>query len=150
MTLPLSQPVPDGTPVIPMRRERLRFAEFNFTRTPSGQCSAEVALEWDGAMFVGKSGGQSSPLGDLRIAAEATLRALADFAKEGMHFELIGVKHIRAFDANLLIASVAVREAGQLSRLAGCYLAETDTKRGAAMAVLNATNRVLGNYIAMR
>jgi len=67
-----------------------------------------------------------------------------------MHFELIGVKHIRAFDANLLIASVAVREGGQLSRLAGCYLAESDTKRGAAMAVLNATNRVLGNYIAMR
>ena len=38
----------------------------------------------------------------------------------------------------------------QLTRLVGCYLAETDTRRGTAMAVLNATNRVLGNYISTR
>jgi hypothetical protein len=29
-------------------------------------------------------------------------------------------------------------------------LAETDTRRCAALAVLNATNRVLGNYIAAK
>ena len=27
------------------RRERLRFADFVFTRTPAGQCSAEVSIE---------------------------------------------------------------------------------------------------------
>ena len=32
-------------------------------------------------------------------------------------------------------------------RLLGCYLADGDMVRGAALAVLNATNRVLGNYI---
>lgn len=142
----------DESAVIPLnlRRERLKFADFSFTRTQSGQCSAEVTLEWNGVMHVGRSIGQSSSLGDFRVASEATLRALEDFAKEALHFELLGVRHVRAFDANLLIVSVSLREESQTTRLVGCYLAETDTRRGAAMAVLNATNRVLGNYIATR
>ncbi|HVX40617.1 MAG TPA: hypothetical protein VHB25_13690 [Gemmatimonadaceae bacterium] len=153
MSLSLKQQRPSGdTAVIPLnpRRERLRFADFSFTRSPSGQCSAEVSLEWDNALYVGRAIGQSSPLGDFRVAAEAALRALEDFTKDAMHFELLGVKHVRAFDANLLIVSVSLREDSGLTRLVGCYLAETDTRRGAAMAVLNATNRVLGNHIAMR
>src|SRR5512133_3762568 len=133
-----------------LRRERVKFADFTFVRTPAGQCSSEVTLEWDGVLYTGKSAGQSSPLGDFRVAAEAALRALDDFAKGAVHLELLGVKHIRAFDANLLIVSVSVREDARLTRLVGCYLAETDTRRGAAMAVLNATNRVLGNYLSMR
>ena len=136
-------------PVTP-RRERLKFSDFSFSRTQSGQCSAEVSLQWDNSVHVGRSSGQSSPLGDFRVAAEATLRALEDFAKDEMYFELLGVRHVRAFDANLLIVSVSVREDSRLTRLVGCYLAETDTRRGTAMAVLNATNRVLGNYIATR
>jgi hypothetical protein len=142
----------DDAGVIPVsaRRERVRFADFSFARTPNGQCSAEVALEWDNVTYVGRSTGQSSPLGDFRVAAEAALRALEDFAKGAVHLELLGVKHIRAFDANLLIVSVSVREDARLTRLVGCYLAETDTRRGAAMAVLNATNRVLGNSLSMR
>jgi hypothetical protein len=109
---------------------------------------AEVGLDWDGELHVGKSKGQSSPLGDFRVAAEAALHALQDFAKDALRFELLGVKHVRAFDSNLLIVSVSVREGEDVTRLVGCYLAETDPRRGAAMAVLNATNRILGNYIA--
>ena len=153
MSLSMKQARPSGaTAVIPItqRRERLRFADFSFSRTPSGQCSAEVSLEWDNVIYVGRSIGQSSPLGDFRVAAEAALRALEEFTKDAMHFELLGIKHVRAFDSNLLIVSVSLREDSQLTRLVGCYLAETDTRRGAAMAVLNATNRVLGNHIAVR
>ena len=153
MSLSMQQERPLGaTAIVPLtsRRERLRFADFSFTRSPSGQCSVEVSLEYDEKLYVGHAIGQSSPLGDFRVAAEATLRALEDFAKEAMHFELLGIKHVRAFDSNLLIVAVSLREDSQLTRLVGCYLAETDTRRGAAMAVLNATNRVLGNYISMR
>jgi hypothetical protein len=142
-----------AVPVAPAnpRRERLKFADFSFTRTPSGQCSVQVTLEWDDGMYVGRASGQSSSLGDFRVAAEATLRALEDFAKQTMRFELLGVKHVRAFDSNLLIVSLSVRhETGELTRLVGCYLAETDTRRGSAMAVLNATNRILGNYMTTR
>ncbi len=99
-------------------------------------------------MHIGTAKGQSGQLGEYRIAAEAALRALQDFVKEAMHFELLGVKHVRAFDSNLLIVSISVHDGARVNRLVGCYLAETDTCRGAAMAVLHATNRMLGNYIA--
>src|SRR5262245_19886903 len=146
-----SEQRPSGSiTVIPLgaRRERLRFADFVFTRTPSGQCSAEVTIEWDGQSHIGRAIGQSSLLGDFRVSAEAALRALEDFVKDAMHFELLGVKHVRAFDSNLLIVSVAHRDSERTTRLVGCYLADTDTRRGAAMAVLNATNRILGNFLA--
>ncbi len=133
-----------------LRRERLKFSQFSFTRTPSGQCNSEVSLEWDGEMFVGRALGQSSPLGDFRVAAEAALNALMTFAKGALQFELLGIKQMRAFDENLIIVSIAMRHDGKLTRLVGCYLVDADTRRGAAIAVLNATNRVLGNFITSR
>ena len=151
MTLPTHHRPSGATAVVPppvSRRERLKFGQFVFSRTPSGQCSAEVTLDWEGKQHVGRSYGQSSPLGDFRVAAEAALNALQDFVKDAVQFELLGVKHVRAFDSNLLIVSVSVREGEDVTRLVGCYLAETDPRRGAAMAVLHATNRILGNYIA--
>ncbi len=149
MSLPThEQPSADAVLPTSPRRERLRFAGFVFTRTPAGHCSAEVTLDWEGAVHIGTAKGQSGQLGEYRIAAEAALRALQDFVKEAMHFELLGVKHVRAFDSNLLIVSISVHDGARVNRLVGCYLAETDTCRGAAMAVLHATNRMLGNYIA--
>ena len=134
-----------------IKRERLRFSEFRFTRTPSGQCSCEVELEWiDGVRVVGKASGQSSPMGDLRIAADAALRALEAFSGSALVFELVGVKLLRAFDANVVIVSVMVKRGDGPPRLLGCYLAEHDAIRGTVVAVLNATNRVLGNFIATR
>jgi hypothetical protein len=142
----------DAGVVIPTngRGERLELADFSFTRTPSGQCSAQVTLEWDGQVYSGRALGQSSTFGDFRVCAEATLRALEEFTKEILRFELLGIKHIRAFDSDLLIVSVAARAQSETTRLVGCCLAETDTRRSAAMAVLNATNRLLGHHIKQR
>jgi hypothetical protein len=56
----------------------------------------------------------------------------------------MAVKHIRAFDSNLAIVSITHRQDGSSFPLVGCYLAKEDVCRGAAIAVLNATNRVLG------
>ena len=66
-----------------------------------------------------------------------------------MEFELLGVKAVRAFDATVVIVSVACHN-GVAVRLVGSCLRETDLPRGAALAVLNATNRVLGNVIFTR
>ena len=125
------------------RELRVRFSQFDVSRSKSGQTTAEVTLELDGQKHVGKSSGPSSPLGDLRIAAEACLRALAHFAGP-IAFELMAVKHIRAFDSNLAIVSITHKQDGASFPLVGCYLAKDDVCRGAAIAVLNATNRVLG------
>lgn len=134
----------------PGRRERLRFTDFHFQRSADGRCSAEVELEWmEGVRVRGAAVGQSSQTVDLRVAAEAALRALERFSDEALSFELVGVKAIRAFDANVIIVSVTNHGSGPKKLLGSC-LVETDPVRGAVVAVLSATNRVLGNFIATR
>jgi hypothetical protein len=131
-----------------IRRERLRFTAFDFKRSPSAYCTADVELEWvDGERFHGRAEGIASPTGDLRLSSEATLRAIQLFAKGAITFELIGVKALRAFDANVVIVSVLARRSGGEQRLMGCHLADEDSLRSAVLATLQATNRILGTVI---
>ena len=133
------------------RQERLRFSNFVFERTPSGQVSCLVTLEFaPGELISGKVSGQASPAGDVRLGAEATIRALEAFTERKLTFDLIGVKVVRAFDANIVISSLMQRGDDGPERVLGCYLAEGDLVRGAALSVLNATNRVMGNFILSR
>ena len=132
-------------------RGRLRFTSFKFERSRSGLCQAECTLAWtDGRAVTGRANGQSSPLGDYRIAAEAALNAIDGFVVGVLRFELIGVKAIKAFDANVLIVSILAHREREISKLLGCVLAETDPIKGAALSVLNATNRLIGNTISTR
>src|SRR6185436_17822704 len=82
-----------------LKRERLRFTNFVFHRAPSGTCRSEVELEWM------EGEGVTSTLGDLRVAADASLRAIEQFSNGTLRFELVGVKTMRAFDANIVIVS---------------------------------------------
>jgi hypothetical protein len=133
------------------RRERLRFTGFSYERSPAGRVTCQVTLEWaPGETVVGKAEGQASPAGDSRLGAEAAIRALETFTNRAITFELVGVKVVRAFDANVVIASLIQHGDEGPERLLGCYLADGDMVRGAALAVLNATNRVLGNFITAR
>ncbi len=131
--------------------ERLKFHEFGFQRLANGRCRARVVLSYsDGRQFVGESEGVTSQAGELRCAATAATIALDRVTQPGLSFELLGVKALRAFDATVLIVSLSARETAQAKRLVGSFLTDADPPRGAALAVLNATNRILGNYFATR
>src|SRR5256886_8761620 len=104
----------------------------------------------DGREFTGESEGIISQAGELRCGAAATVRALERVVQPKLAFELLGVKAVRAFDATVVIVSLSARQETRASRLVGAYLTETDAPRGAALAVLNATNRILGNFFATR
>ena len=133
-----------------MSDERLRFHEFGFQRLPNGRCRAKVILTWsDGRRFEGSSDGVSSQTGELRCCAVAAVNALEQAVQPRLTFELLGVKTVRAFDATVVIVSLSARGEATL-RLVGACLTETDPPRGAALAVLNATNRLLGNYLVTR
>jgi hypothetical protein len=132
-------------------RERLRFANFSFSRGSSGSCRAAVELEWTGGeAYVGRAEGVSGPLGDLRVCSEAALRAVEHFGRGTVSLELVGVKTMRAFDENIVIVSVQAGRPDGAVRLLGCHVAEADPLRSAVVAVLHATNRLLGNFIATR
>lgn len=136
----------------PKLPDRLRFSEFELKRLANGRCRARVVLGWqDGAEFVGESEGLTSQSGELRCAAEACVIALTRATSNELRFELLGVKAIRAFDSNVVIVSLSLPGGERPQRLIGCFLTEdADPTRGAALAVLNATNRVLGNRLFMR
>jgi hypothetical protein len=132
-----------------VKRERLRFTGFSIERSPSGRVTCQVILEFaPGETVTGRAEGQASPAGDSRLGAEAAIRALESFTQRAITFELVGVKVVRAFDANVVITSILQKGDEGPDRLLGCYLADGDLVRGAALAVLNATNRILGNFIS--
>ena len=125
--------------------DRLRFAGFDFRKMPSGLGSASVTLEWKGSeKYVGRAEGVSSAFADLRLAVEATLKALAEFTRHKDIFELVGVKTVRAFDANVVMISVMAKRDGKPVQLVGCRIADGDPLRSAVLATLQATNRLLG------
>lgn len=124
-------------------RERPRFARFRLERLQNGKCRAEVVLTWEGRRRLrGLAQGIASPSGELRCAAQACLNALAQGAQDAA-FEVLGVKAVRAFDENVVVVSLAARGADGGPRLVGSCLAGERLARGAALAVLNATNRVI-------
>jgi hypothetical protein len=127
------------------QRGRLRFADFKLERLQSGQCSVRVALAWPGSKpFVGEATGLSSAAGEMRCAAQACLNAISH-AVPSPAFELVGVKAVRAFDATVVIASLAPHGRMDGPRVVGSCLIQEDHPRGAALAVLNASNRILAH-----
>ncbi|UCG85573.1 MAG: hypothetical protein JSW71_16810 [Gemmatimonadota bacterium] len=131
-------------------RTRLKFVDFDFSILPSGRCRSRVVLGWkDGVAYEGAADGIASQTGELRCAAEATVKALEQAVEGKVKLELLGVKAVRAFDAVVVIVSLSCHN-GSAQRVVGSYLSEDELPRGAALAVLNATNRLLGNIVFTR
>ncbi len=135
----------------PARRERLKFLEFDFDRLPNGRYRARVVLEGDpGERFVGTAEGLGSEAAELRCAAEAAADALRGAVEEKLSFELLGVKAVRAFDSTVVIVALSCHNGIPAVRLVGSCLTQETPHRCAALAVLSATNRFLGNVIFTR
>jgi hypothetical protein len=135
------------TPAMP---DRLRFTEFELERLSNGRCRARVTLTlMDDMQYKGESDGLASQAGELRCCAQACVEALGRSVGDAVKFELFGVKSVRAFDSQVVIVSLALAGESGNHRVVGCCLTD-DPCRGAALAVLNATNRVLGNRFFMR
>ncbi len=130
----------------PEPRRRVRFVAAHLRVPRPGRAFAEVELEWAGETYREEVEGESGAALELRLAALATLRTLDAILQGRAAFQLVGIKSIRAFDADVVVALLRGSDAGG-APLIGAALAAGDPYRSAALAVLNATNRVLGNYL---
>lgn len=131
-------------------RRRVRLVGASITRSADMRCQAEVCLEWEGVEYRGKAEGVGRSAIEHRAAAEATLKALALLLSGSVGFRLVGTKAVHAFDDNVAIVALAVRDSreGEERHVIGAALAEDeDMVHGVARAVLNATNRLLGNFL---
>jgi metal-dependent HD superfamily phosphatase/phosphodiesterase len=133
------------------QRERVKLVEAQLTHAADTRAQAEVALEWRAVEYRGKATGVGHGPIDLRVCAQATLDALHQLLGGRVSFRLIGVRSVKAFDDSVAIVALGAHDAEtqENRRLIGTAMApEGDLSLGVARAVLNATNRVLGNFLA--
>lgn len=128
----------------PEPRRRVRFVAARLTTPRMGRAVAQVELEWGGQTYRDEVEGETGAAVELRLAAQATLRALEAILHGRMQFGLVGIKSFRAFDTDVVVVLLRTEN---VNALIGASLATGDPHRSAALAVLNATNRVLGNYL---
>ena len=133
--------------ISPTVERRVRFVEMKFERPRAGVGIATAVLEWAGERVEATAQGEGGPAGELRSCAHATVSALETIVGGRVNLELLGIKSTRIFDQDLI--SVILRSAQVPDgRLVGVSLVLHDAHRSAALAVLSATNRLLGNYLA--
>lgn len=130
----------------PLPPRRVRFVRARVVYPGPGRAVASVALEWEGRSFEGEAEGESGGPLELRLSALAALRALAAVLGGALRFELVGIKAVRAFDADLVVVLLRL-EHDPANTLIGAAVAGESPARAATLAVLNATNRILGNYL---
>ena len=129
----------------PLRR-RVRFIGSERKELKDGHVRIDAELEWQGERYRGSAEGESGALIELRTAGQAALKAVEQLSKEDLKLRLIGVKQIRAFDTELVVASL-VRSEGEMQRYVGSVLATSEPARAACLAVLSALNRMMGNFL---
>lgn len=117
---------------------RPRFVEATRERVGASYVKVSIALSFGREYFVGDAEGVALKPIELRLAATATIDALAKAT--GMDgFHLIGVKRCRAFDADVIL--VVLRDTLRESRrYVGAAAVRTTYIEGVAAAVLNAFN----------
>ena len=127
---------------------RIRLEDFVLQRLPENRCSARVVLAWHpGDEYVGTAEGENSPQGRLRSAAEAAAHALEAAANGQVGLTVLTVKAKaidETFETVLVIVSLSDRVDHRSEHLVGSCLIKESAARGAALAVLSATNRLLG------
>lgn len=131
----------------PEPRRRVRFVEVEVTQTGPSAAAVNVVVEWGGARFTGMAEGEyAGGVADLRLTVAATLHALEATVGDGLDVRGVGVKQLRIFDQHMVVVLLQT-EAGTSRPLVGSCLAGGDVHGAAVLAVLNATNRLLGNYL---
>lgn len=129
-------------------RQRVKFIGVERVLQRDGNVRMQVTLGWDGELRQGTAINEAGELIELRTAAAAALDALDQVRGEPLGIKLVGVKQFRAFDADLMVVAL-YRSGPSPQRLVGAVPVGDDTRRAAAVAVLHALNRILGNYLTI-
>lgn len=131
-----------------IRHERVKFSNLETTERPDGRCQTTVGLEWPrGVRVAATAVGQNTPHGRLRSAAEAAADALSRATHGSVQLEVLAIKALEEFDTIVVIVSLRGELDGVVERLVGSCLIKDDAPRGAVLAVLSATNRLIGKIL---
>jgi len=126
-------------------RVRVRCHSIETHLSPDSRCRVNVEMEWiDGEFFRGEGRGNSTPQGRIMAGVVAAVQALERVAGGRVRIEIRGAKAVRAFDNLLVIVALRAQAGERRYDLLGSIAApEEDLVRGAVLAVLDATNRIM-------
>ncbi len=126
---------------------RVTFEDVVLDQT-GNRCSARVMLSFADLQLVGSAECEQLQGGRLRCAALATARALEKAAPGQLELTVLAVKLVETVDAVLVIVSLVSRADHVGERLVGSSLVNGRPDRSAVLAVLSATNRLVGPLLA--
>ena len=130
-------------------RDRIRFKESGLEQLPNNRCRARVVLAWpDGDEFAGAAQGEDTKVGRLRCTAQATARTLEKMVNDEIALDVQGVGTVTESDTNIIVALLVCHLFGGMRHeLVGSCIIGRQPQRSMALAVLKATNRLIGNVI---
>jgi hypothetical protein len=122
---------------------KVRFVKATLERTEEG-CRASVELSGEGdARFRGGADGRASDEALLRTGALAAAAAVAEASGiRGASVEVKDIAVLRQFGTEIVLVSIVGKVRDQTKQLYGVCSVQGDLAAAAALAVLNATNRV--------
>ncbi len=121
---------------------RLRLVAADVERERGSRVRVSVELTLGDRSLRGGGEGVGTETVELRLAAEATLDAIHE-ALGAERFRLLGIKRLHAFDADVILIVLREGEGDAIRRLVGAVPVRSTLVRGAAAAILDATNRIL-------
>lgn len=127
-------------------RQRARFIAIERSVTNDGHIRLRVTLEWQDRHYVGEEVTEPGVPMETSAAAAATVQAVMRAADGELNLRLTGIKPVRAFDHEIMVASV-YRVGAARKQLIGAVLMGDDHLRTACVAVLSGLNRVFGNFL---
>jgi hypothetical protein len=138
---------------------RLRFGSLEHRTLPNSRFQVQVTLRGrENQPFMGTAEGTSLAEGRMRAGAEATIQALVSYLDGTLALSFRGARTIRSFDSYVVVVALRAhsgeRARGQEEEpeelsLIGCVaISDRNLARGAALAVLNASNRIMERPVA--
>jgi hypothetical protein len=125
-----------------VKRERPKLRAIKLSLT-AGRGSVEVELERGGLVVAGEACGVAERGGILRLVVTATFRALEKLIGADASFELLDVLRIHSGERSAVVVLANLASGLAARSLAGCVQFEDDEPRAAALAALDASNRVI-------
>lgn len=124
------------------RPQRARLVTISST-VSGGKGTVEVALERAGLTVSGQASGVADGGGGIRLVAHATFRALEKMVGENAGFELLDVVRVRSGERQAVVVLASFVSCAEARSLAGCVQFDDDERRATALAVLDASNRII-------
>ena len=127
-----------------LAERRLYFEDVEVRGSRASGSTCKVTLKRGDATWIGEAEGIESARTRVELAARAALTAIKNFEGSRRAWELVGVRRVDAFDTAFVFVGVETWIGRERTLLTGTCEIRDSAETSAVLAILDATNRWLG------